>query len=66
MAIFDDIKELIASEREFAREVGYIDGVNDFAKWLINKKVTDYSDIVDLAGRFRQEMEQREKCKEHK
>lgn len=61
MAIFDDIKSLIQSEVNSARREGYIDGVYGYAKWLVDKKVDDYSDIVDLTGRFRQEMEQREK-----
>lgn len=35
----------------------YEQGVKEFAKWLIDKKVSDYTDIVDLASEYLKEKE---------
>lgn len=36
---------------------GFEQGVTEFAKWLIDKHITDFTDIVDLAAEFRKELD---------
>lgn len=45
-------KEVIDDTIQEIHDNVYEQGVRDFAKWLIDKKVDNYSDIVDLVNEY--------------